>query len=137
MDCGKTLTDLRSRQAVMPTNGWAGLTASDDSQAKAIAAVMKKFTDEGIEVWLRFGALTLRSSSAGPEEIDAFSFRPTAHEVKCVSRALCALLKRASDLDTTAGIPPTVHIKAAWKTSKPPGRSWQKQSQTTTKSRCL
>ncbi|GAA5872753.1 hypothetical protein JCM3774_005051 [Rhodotorula dairenensis] len=40
--------------AVMPTNGWAGLTASDDSQAKAIAAVMKKFTDEGIEVWLRF-----------------------------------------------------------------------------------
>lgn len=25
----------------MPTNGWAGLTASDDSQAKAIAAVMK------------------------------------------------------------------------------------------------
>ena len=42
----------------MPTNGWTGLTASDDSQAKAIAAVMKKFTDEGIEVWLRFGALT-------------------------------------------------------------------------------
>ncbi|GAA5988395.1 hypothetical protein JCM10908_003547 [Rhodotorula pacifica] len=41
-------------QAVMPTNGWSGLTASDDSQAKAIAAVMKKFTDEGIEVWLRF-----------------------------------------------------------------------------------
>lgn len=39
----------------MPTKGWAGLTASDNSQAKAIAAVMKKFTDEGIEVWLRFG----------------------------------------------------------------------------------
>lgn len=58
MDGGKTLTDLRFGQAVMPTNGWAGLTASDDSQAKAIAAVMKKFTDEGIEVWLRFGALT-------------------------------------------------------------------------------
>ncbi|POY72758.1 hypothetical protein BMF94_4165 [Rhodotorula taiwanensis] len=36
--------------AVMPTKGWAGLTASDDSQAKAIAAVMKKFTDEGIEL---------------------------------------------------------------------------------------
>ncbi|KAM0750419.1 hypothetical protein T439DRAFT_252227 [Meredithblackwellia eburnea MCA 4105] len=38
----------------MPTKGWAGLTASDNSQATAIAAVMKKFTDEGIEVWLRF-----------------------------------------------------------------------------------
>ncbi|CDR48495.1 RHTO0S18e01310g1_1 [Rhodotorula toruloides] len=40
--------------AVMPTKGWRGLTASDNSQAKAIAKVMKKFTDEGIEVWLRF-----------------------------------------------------------------------------------
>lgn len=34
---------------------WAGLTAADSSQATAIAAVMKQFTDEGIEVWLRFG----------------------------------------------------------------------------------
>lgn len=40
--------------AVMPTGGWQGLTASDNSQAVAIAKVMKKFTDEGIEVWLRF-----------------------------------------------------------------------------------
>ncbi|BGP58605.1 hypothetical protein JCM8202v2_006274 [Rhodotorula sphaerocarpa] len=53
------LDDLKAcncifQPAVMPTKGWAGLTSSDNSQAKAIAAVMKKFTDEGIEVWLRF-----------------------------------------------------------------------------------
>ncbi|BGP20873.1 hypothetical protein JCM10213v2_009038 [Rhodosporidiobolus nylandii] len=40
--------------AVMPTKGWNGLTNSDNSQALAIASVMKQFTDEGIEVWLRF-----------------------------------------------------------------------------------
>ena len=40
--------------AVMPTGGWQGLTASDNSQAVAIANVMKQFTDQGIEVWLRF-----------------------------------------------------------------------------------
>jgi hypothetical protein len=38
----------------MPTGGWQGLTASDNSQAVNIAKVMKQFTDEGIEVWLRF-----------------------------------------------------------------------------------
>jgi len=40
--------------AVMPTGGWQGLTESDNSQAVAIAKVMKQFTDQGIEVWLRF-----------------------------------------------------------------------------------
>lgn len=40
--------------AVMPTGGWQGLTASDNSQAINIANVMKQFTDQGIEVWLRF-----------------------------------------------------------------------------------
>ncbi|TNY22241.1 glycoside hydrolase superfamily [Rhodotorula diobovata] len=40
--------------AVMPTKGWAGLTKDEDYQALAIAKVMKQFTDEGIEVWLRF-----------------------------------------------------------------------------------
>ncbi|CAH7690685.1 family 26 glycoside hydrolase [Phakopsora pachyrhizi] len=40
--------------AVMPTGGWKGLTSSDNSQAIAIANVMKKFTDRGIPVWLRF-----------------------------------------------------------------------------------
>eukprot|EP00918_Siedleckia_nematoides_P006502 GHVU01014159.1.p1 GENE.GHVU01014159.1~~GHVU01014159.1.p1 ORF type:complete len:440 (+),score=36.12 GHVU01014159.1:333-1652(+) len=40
--------------AVMPIGGWQGLTESDNSQAVAIANVMKKFTDEGIPVWLRF-----------------------------------------------------------------------------------
>ncbi|GAA6061496.1 hypothetical protein JCM10212_000200 [Sporobolomyces blumeae] len=40
--------------AVMPTKGWKGLTSSDNSQALAIAKVMKQFTDEGIDVHLRF-----------------------------------------------------------------------------------
>lgn len=38
----------------MPTGGWQGLTKSDNSQAIAICKVMKQFTDEGIEVRLRF-----------------------------------------------------------------------------------
>lgn len=40
--------------AVMPIGGWKGLTYDDDSQAVAICQVMKKFTDKGLEVWLRF-----------------------------------------------------------------------------------
>ncbi|KAA1064946.1 hypothetical protein PGT21_019917 [Puccinia graminis f. sp. tritici] len=40
--------------AVMPIGGWKGLTSGDNSQAIAIAKVMKNFTDEGIPVWLRF-----------------------------------------------------------------------------------
>lgn len=62
----------------MPTKGWAGLTASDNSQAKAIAAVMKKFTDEGIEVWLRFGRSTrlqvfLRNGADEPYSVSSRS----------------------------------------------------------------
>lgn len=53
------MNDLKSSgaifvPAVMPTGGWQGLTTSDNSQAVNIAKVMKQFTDEGIEVWLRF-----------------------------------------------------------------------------------
>ncbi|KAK4049716.1 hypothetical protein OIV83_003991 [Microbotryomycetes sp. JL201] len=41
--------------AVMPNSkNWNGLTRKDDYQAKAIAKVMKKFTDAGVDVWLRF-----------------------------------------------------------------------------------
>jgi len=40
--------------AIMPMDGWKGLTSQDNSQAVAIAQVLKKFTDEGIPVWLRF-----------------------------------------------------------------------------------
>jgi hypothetical protein len=40
--------------AVMPTKGWTGLTADNNPQALSIATIMEKFTDEGIEVWLRF-----------------------------------------------------------------------------------
>ncbi|KNZ53046.1 uncharacterized protein VP01_335g5 [Puccinia sorghi] len=53
------LDDVKASQAVfqpavMPVKGWQGLTSSDNSQAVAIAQVMKKFTDQGIPVWLRF-----------------------------------------------------------------------------------
>ncbi|KAH9444819.1 hypothetical protein Pst134EB_025077 [Puccinia striiformis f. sp. tritici] len=40
--------------AIMPVDGWKGLTSDDNSQAVAIAQVLKNFTDEGIPVWLRF-----------------------------------------------------------------------------------
>jgi len=40
--------------AVMPTGGWQGLTSDDNSQAVNICNVMKQFTDEGIDVRLRF-----------------------------------------------------------------------------------
>ncbi|GAA5823087.1 hypothetical protein JCM11251_007481 [Rhodosporidiobolus azoricus] len=40
--------------AVMPTGGWWGLKYDDDQQARAICKVMKEYTDEGVEVWLRF-----------------------------------------------------------------------------------
>jgi len=40
--------------AIMPVGGWKGLTKKDNSQAVAIAKVLKKFTDQGIPVWLRF-----------------------------------------------------------------------------------
>lgn len=39
----------------MPTGGFGGMTEDDDSQAQAIADVIKKFTDAGIEVRVRFG----------------------------------------------------------------------------------
>lgn len=41
--------------AVMPTGGFSCFTSDSSSNAYAIAKVMKEFTDEGVEVWLRFG----------------------------------------------------------------------------------
>lgn len=41
--------------AIMPTGGFGGMTEDDDSQAQAIADVVKQFTDDGIEVRVRFG----------------------------------------------------------------------------------
>ncbi|PWN18248.1 hypothetical protein BCV69DRAFT_238523, partial [Microstroma glucosiphilum] len=40
--------------AVMPEEAWTGYTASNNSQAKAVAQVMKQFTDAGVTVRLRF-----------------------------------------------------------------------------------
>ncbi|MBW0487119.1 hypothetical protein O181_026834 [Austropuccinia psidii MF-1] len=52
--------------AVMPVGGWAGLTRSDNRQAIAIAQVMKKFTDHGIPVWLRFAHEMNYYQTVGP-----------------------------------------------------------------------
>lgn len=38
----------------MPTGGWGGFTSSNNYQAVAVCKVMKQFTDQGVEVWLRF-----------------------------------------------------------------------------------
>lgn len=40
--------------SIMPVGNWGGYTATDNSQAKAVCNVMKKFTDAGVEVRLRF-----------------------------------------------------------------------------------
>lgn len=39
----------------MPVYGFGGMTSSDNTQALQIAAVVKKFDDAGIAVYLRWG----------------------------------------------------------------------------------
>lgn len=39
---------------IMPVGGWGGFTQTDTSQAKAVCNVMKRFTDAGVDVRLRF-----------------------------------------------------------------------------------
>lgn len=40
--------------SIMPVGSWGGYTQTDNSQAVAVCRVMKKFTDAGVEVRLRF-----------------------------------------------------------------------------------
>ncbi|KAJ1020621.1 hypothetical protein NDA16_004014 [Ustilago loliicola] len=40
--------------SIMPIGSWGGFTATDNSQAKAVCNVLKRFTDAGVEVRLRF-----------------------------------------------------------------------------------
>ncbi len=40
--------------SIMPVGSWGGYTATENSQAVAVCRVMKKFTDAGVEVRLRF-----------------------------------------------------------------------------------
>ncbi|ORY47092.1 glycoside hydrolase superfamily [Leucosporidium creatinivorum] len=61
--------------AVMPTKGWTGLTADNNAQALSIATIMKKFTDEGIEVWLRFAHEVNWYQSDGTYQGDADDFK--------------------------------------------------------------
>ena len=39
---------------IMPIGSWSGFTAVENSQAMAVCKVMKRFTDAGVEVRLRF-----------------------------------------------------------------------------------
>jgi hypothetical protein len=41
--------------SLMPTYGYAGFQANDTKQAVAVAKSLKKFTDAGIETYLRWG----------------------------------------------------------------------------------
>lgn len=41
--------------SIMPTFGFQGMTASDNTQALQVAKVVKHFADAGFEVYLRFG----------------------------------------------------------------------------------
>jgi len=55
----EVMRDLKDSKAVfspaiMPQKSWAGFTWKDNHQAVAIARVLRKFTDEGIPVVLRF-----------------------------------------------------------------------------------
>lgn len=61
--------------AVMPIGGWKGLTYDDDSQAVAICQVMKKFTDKGLEVWLRFAHEVNWYQRDGTYQGDAADFK--------------------------------------------------------------
>lgn len=40
--------------SIMPVGSWGGFTATDNSQAVAVCRVLKRFTDAGVEVRLRF-----------------------------------------------------------------------------------
>ena len=40
--------------SIMPVGSWGGYTQVDNSQAQAVCKVMKRFTDAGVEVRLRF-----------------------------------------------------------------------------------
>lgn len=40
--------------SIMPVGSWGGFTATDNSQARAVCQVLKRFTDAGVEVRLRF-----------------------------------------------------------------------------------
>lgn len=55
---------------------WNGLSSDDNYQALAIAKVMKKFTSEGIEVWLRFAHEG--ESKLGDDVAPALIFAPLA-----------------------------------------------------------
>ncbi|KEI40561.1 glycoside hydrolase family 26 protein [Mixia osmundae IAM 14324] len=73
--------------AVMPTGGWQGLTASDNSQAVNIANVMKKFTDEGIAVHMRFAHEVNYYQTDG-------TYQGTSSDFKAGWQAVCTAMRQ-------------------------------------------
>ena len=47
--CASSRLPLHSQ----PADGYRGLSGSDNAQALRIAEVLKRFTDAGVETWLR------------------------------------------------------------------------------------
>lgn len=85
----------------MPIGGWKGLTYDDDSQAVAICQVMKKFTDQGLEVWLVSDSKgTRRAQRLLIPSLPLLPLLPQrfAHEINWYQRAFFfLLLLRASN----------------------------------------
>ncbi|SGY60910.1 BQ5605_C007g04502 [Microbotryum silenes-dioicae] len=79
--------------AVMPTGGWWGLTASDNRQAVAICKVMKKFTDQGIEVWLRFAHEVNYYQEDGTYQGDASDFKAGWAAVSAACKQIAPAVK--------------------------------------------
>lgn len=82
--------------AVMPTGGWKGLTKADNSQAVNICNVMKKFTDEGIEVWLRFAHEVNWYQEDGTYEGDVSDFKEGWAVVAAACKSIAPDVKMVS-----------------------------------------
>lgn len=91
--------------AVMPVGGWSGLTASDNSQAVAIANVMKKFTDQGIPVWLRFAHEVNYYQKDGTYQGTAADFKAGWAAVSAAVKSIAPLVKMwwTPNVDTASG----------------------------------
>lgn len=79
----------------MPIGGWQGLTYGDNSQAVAIAQVMKQFTDRGVTVWLRFAHEVNWYQSDGTYQGNAADFKEGWAVVRCMHPSLAVLSARS------------------------------------------
>lgn len=75
--------------AIMPPPGWGGLKYNDDHQAVAIAKVLRKFTDEGIPVILRFAHEANWYQRTGQYSGTVADFKEAYHVVGKRIRQIC------------------------------------------------